>query len=112
MPMTTPTYTAAVIGAGSGGTLSLTALHDSPRFSPIAVADMRAAARDEAAARISGLQTFATHQELFAACQPDIVCVSTWAPSHLPITQDALGLPLRGLLVEKPLAATAADGAT
>jgi predicted dehydrogenase len=41
----------------------------------------------------------------------DVVCVSTYAPSHEPLVCDVLTLPsLRGILVEKPLGDTAAAG--
>jgi predicted dehydrogenase len=47
---------------------------------------------------------------MFEAVPTDVVCVSTWPPSHLEITSDALDLPLCGILVEKPLADTARRG--
>jgi predicted dehydrogenase len=44
-------------------------------------------------------------------CPTDIICVSTYAPSHEPIVRDVLKLPnLRGILVEKPLGDTAKAG--
>ena len=43
-------------------------------------------------------------------CPTDVVCVSTWPPSHLEVARDALDLPLTGILVEKPLADNAASG--
>ena len=49
--------------------------------------------------------------EMFAQCPTDVVCVSTYAPSHERIVLDALELPaLKGILVEKPLGDTAAAG--
>ena len=47
---------------------------------------------------------------MFADSPTDIVCVSTWAPSHEEIVVDALEYPLRGILVEKPLGHSAASG--
>lgn len=108
----TKIYRAAVIGAGSGGKLSMKAAAASKRFELVAVADWREEARREAEALYPGIRTFATHQELFAAAPVDVVCVSTWPPTHLAVTQDALALPLRGILVEKPLADNTADGRT
>ena len=98
------TYTAAVVGAGSGGKLSMQALSSLGRFELIAVADWSEEARREAQAGYPGIRTFATHREMFAQCSPDVVCISTWPPSHLEVTRDALELPLKGILVEKPLA--------
>jgi predicted dehydrogenase len=103
-------YRAAVIGAGSGGKLSMKALAASPRYELVAVADLSETARDEAAALYPGIRTFADHATLLAECGLDVVCVSTWPPSHLPITRDALEYNLRGLLVEKPLGDTWAHG--
>ena len=104
-------YTAAVIGGGSGGQLSLAALDASPRFELVALADLRAEVRAAMEARYPGLRTFATHRELLAACPVDVVCVATYAPTHAAVALDALALPLRGILVEKPLAPTAEEGA-
>ncbi len=106
----TKRYTASVVGAGSGGKLSLAALAASDRFDLVAVADIDPAACQAAAERYPGIRTFSNHQEMFERVPTDIVCVSTWPPSHLEITRDALNLPLQGILVEKPLADTAARG--
>jgi predicted dehydrogenase len=103
-------YTASVIGGGSGGTLSMAALAASDRFQLVAMADLHPAAREQAAQRFPGIQTFASHEELFAAAPTDVVCVSTYPPSHEAVTVAALDLPLKGILVEKPLGHTAASG--
>jgi predicted dehydrogenase len=104
-------YKAAVVGAGSGGKLSMKALHDSDRYELVAVADVSEAARQAAQELYPSICTFAGHEEMFAQCPVDLVCVSTWPPSHLSVTRDALQLPLTGLLVEKPLGDTAVAGA-
>jgi len=103
-------YTAAVVGAGSGGNLSMAALAASERFELAAVADISPAACAAARERYPGIRTFSDHREMFAQAPTDVVCVSTWPPSHLEVTRDALELPLTGILVEKPLADTAARG--
>lgn len=108
----TKIYRAAVIGAGMGGKLSMKAAYASERFQLVAVADWREETRREAETLYPGIRTFANHQELFAATPVDVVCVSTWPPTHLTVTQDALALPLQGILVEKPLADNTADGRT
>ena len=102
--------TASVVGGGSGGKLSLRALHDSDRFELVAVADLKPEVCQELAARYPGLRTFASHQEMFATCPTDVVCVSTYPPTHEPVALDALQLPLKGILVEKPLGHTVASG--
>jgi len=106
------TYTAAVIGAGLGGSLSMAGLAASPRFKLVAVADLNSDALQSAKTKYPDIQTFTTYQQMFAECPTDMVCVSTWPPSHLDITQAALNLPLKGILVEKPLADNSRDGRT
>lgn len=103
-------YTASVIGGGAGGTLSMTALAASDRFQLVAMADLNPVVRAQAAQRFPGIQTYANHADLFAAAPTDIVCVSTYPPSHEAVTMAALALPLKGILVEKPLGHTAASG--
>jgi predicted dehydrogenase len=105
------TYRIAVIGAGSGGKLSIKAAAASPRYELVAVADMSADARSAVEAEYPGVKTFSDHKQLLTACDPDVVCVSTWPPSHLPITEDALASGLKGIVVEKPLGDTYAAGA-
>ena len=102
--------TASVVGGGSGGKLSLSALAGSERFELVAMADINPQIRQAIAQAYPGIRTFASHQEMLAACPTDVVCVSTWPPSHEPITLDALALGLKGILVEKPLGHTAASG--
>lgn len=99
--------TAAVIGAGLGGSLSIRALRESPRFRLVGVADVRAEAL---APYADDVATFTGHVEMLETCKPDVLCVSTYAPSHLELTRAALDLPVRGLLVEKPLSDTTANG--
>ena len=95
--------TASVVGGGSGGKLSLKALHDSDRFELVAAADLKPEVCRDLAVRYPGLRTFTSHEEMFAACPTDVVCVSTYPPTHEPIALDAMQLPLKGILVEKPL---------
>ena len=85
-------------------------LVNSGRFELKAVADWSETARKEIEAMYPGVRTFATHREMFEACPTDVVCVSTWPPTHLEVTQDALALPLKGILVEKPLGDVHVDG--
>lgn len=104
-------YTASVVGGGVGGRLSMDALRFSDRYDLLAVADTNQAARDALAQEYPGIQLFDSYEAMFADCPTDVVCVSTWAPSHRAITEAALQLPLKGILVEKPLAETTAAGA-
>ncbi|MDR1283091.1 MAG: Gfo/Idh/MocA family oxidoreductase [Opitutaceae bacterium] len=109
--MTKHTYTAAVVGGGSGGGLSMEALTASPRFKLLAAADLREDVRQKLARQYPGIRTYATHVEMFHECPTDVVTVSTFPPSHEKITLAALDrLPLKGILVEKPLGHTWASG--
>jgi len=110
MPTDTRRFTASVVGGGSGGQLSMNALARSERFELVAAADLSAPAREVLKERFPGVRLFASHGEMFAACPTDVVCVSTYPPSHEEVTLDALNLPLKGILVEKPLGHTAASG--
>lgn len=107
-----PRLTATVVGAGAGGTLSIDALLASTRYELIGVADLSAESRDRVEARTGGsVATFASYEEMFTACPSDVVCVSTYAPTHFPITRAALKTDVvRGMLVEKPLGDTTAAG--
>lgn len=103
--------TASVIGCGTGGRLSLEALSASPHFRVVAAADLRSEVRASLEQEFPGLRTFDSHQKMFAHRPTDVVCVSTYPPSHESIVLDATELSsLRGILVEKPLADIAAAG--
>jgi predicted dehydrogenase len=110
MTQTPSKLTASVVGGGFGGQLSLTALRQSNRFELVAAADLQAAVCRDLEIKFPGLQTFTTHQDLFAKCPTNVVCVSTFPPSHETVVMDALELPLCGILVEKPLGHTFASG--
>ena len=102
--------TAGVVGCGMGGRLSINALGNSDYFDLAAVADLNPEAYKTIEKNIPGIKTFTNHADMFKACRTDVVCVSTYPPSHEPITMAALNLPLKGILVEKPLGHTSASG--
>ena len=102
--------TASVVGCGAGGSHSLGALADSESYDLVAAADLRSEVREALEKQYPGIRTFSDHATMFAACPTDVVCVSTYPPSHETVTVDALKLPLRGILVEKPLGHTAESG--
>ena len=100
------TFTASVVGAGAGGGLSLAALQASGRFDLKAACDLKPEVCETLRETYPGVKTYTSHREMFDDCPTDVVCVSTYATSHLSITLDALALPLKGILVEKPLGDT------
>lgn len=109
--MSEEVLTATVVGAGSGGMLSINALLASERYRLVGVADTSEGARERLAATLGGeVAIFPGHQEMFESRPADVVCVSTYAPTHLDISTAAMAGPVRGLLVEKPLGDTSAAG--
>ena len=102
--------TASVVGCGAGGGASLSALHTSNHYDLKAACDLKPEVCEKLHGMYPGIQTFTSHRQMFNECPTDVVCVSTYATSHLPITLDALALPLKGILVEKPLGDTWAVG--
>ena len=103
-------YSLSVVGVGMGGMGSVRAAAASERYDLLAIADLSQAARESVKARFPAVLAFASHSEMYARCPTDVVCVATYPPTHKAITLDALRLPLKGILVEKPLADTYADG--
>ena len=99
-----------VVGGGAGGKLSMNALRESERFELVAFCDINPDVCRKLQQEYPGVEAFADHRDMFTSAPADVVCVSTWPPSHLPITLDALKLPLKGLLVEKPLGDTTKAG--
>ena len=102
--------TASVVGGGVGGRLSLKALAASDRYRLVAATDLRPDVLTGLDRDFPGLRTFTDYRDMFAVCPTDVVCVSTYAPSHEQITLDALTLSPQGVLVEKPLGHTAFSG--
>jgi predicted dehydrogenase len=100
---TTPVYTAAVIGAGTAGKLALDALTNSARFTPVAVMDLYPAALEAIKQKYPGVACYTSTQEMYAKHKPDVACIATFPPSHLPMALEAMTQPLKGLVVEKPL---------
>ena len=102
--------TASVIGAGMGGNASLQALANSPHYDLRAAADIAEAARTQVHRRFAGVDTFGDWQSMLRECPTDVVVVSVPPALHRPAVVDALELPLRGILVEKPLGHCLVDG--
>ncbi len=89
----------------------MAALAASPRFDLVGVTDISADARDRVERDFPGVPTFADHRQMFETVRADIVCVSTYPPTHLELAEAAAAAGARGLLVEKPLGDTTAAGA-
>jgi len=101
--------TASVVGGGMGGKLSIEALENSHCYDLIAVADLNEDICNELKMKYPNLKTYPSHKDMFKH-PTDVVCVSTYPPSHEEVVMDALALPLKGILVEKPLGHTVDSG--
>jgi predicted dehydrogenase len=108
--MTKRIYTGAVVGGGNGGKLSMTGLTKSDRYQLVAACDLRPDVCAELEQQFPGLKTYADYRTMLRESPTDVVCVSTFPPSHEEVTLAALALPLTGIVVEKPLGDTAASG--
>ena len=104
------TYSAAVVGGGFGGKLSMSGLHASARFDLVAACDLRRDVCDELQSLYPGLRVYDDHEAMFRDSPTDVVCVSTYPPSHEAVSLAALASGVKGLLVEKPIGDTAASG--
>ena len=102
--------TAAVVGAGMGGSLSLAGLQSSALYDLRAVADVAPEALARARQRFPHLQTFPSAEAMLRTVPTDIVCISTPPTWHERGVNLALELPLQGILVEKPLGHCHASG--
>ena len=104
--------TAAVVGAGMGGSLSLAALQASSCYNLKAVADIGTEALAKALRRYPDLQAFSNAEAMLEEIPTDIVCISTPPALHEIGVNLALNLPLKGILVEKPLGHDHVSGTT
>ena len=103
MAETASVYTAAVVGGGMGGRLSLRALGANWAafgWSPPATSAPRSA---RPRGDFPGIRTFGDHRTMLREYPVDVVCVATFPASHREVVMDALERPLKGILVEKPL---------
>jgi len=89
----------------------MTGLYNSEDYELAAVTDMRLEVGEELKREYPQIRTFTKYQDMLEQRPTDVVCVSTYAPTHEEITLAALKQPgLRGLLVEKPIGHSAASG--
>lgn len=100
--------TAAVIGCGHGGGLSLAALQTSNDYHLVAAADPSVVARQTVETRFPQVRLFTDFREMLTDFPADVVCVATPAPSHASIAREAILHTPKGLLLEKPLACDSA----
>jgi predicted dehydrogenase len=102
-PPIPPPVRAALIGAGQIASEHLACLASRPDVVLVGVCDRSAVAAEAAATRHGGERWFTDHREMLAQVAPDVVHVTTPAPSHPALAADALDAGAH-VLVEKPLA--------
>jgi predicted dehydrogenase len=102
--------TVSVVGGGAGGRLSLAAAACSEHYELVALADLRPEVGIELQDKFPGLRFFVDFRKMFRDCPTDVVCVSTYPPSHEEVALATLNLPLKAILVEKPLGHSVASG--
>jgi predicted dehydrogenase len=102
--------TVSVVGGGAGGRLSLNAAACSEYYELVGLADLRPEVGAELGRKFADLQFFTDFREMFRVCPTDVVCVSTYPPSHEEVALEALKLPLKAILVEKPLGHCVSSG--
>jgi predicted dehydrogenase len=94
---------AAIIGMGPMGVRHIAAVGKVPDLELVAVCDSRAEAIEKAGldARVG---RFLRADDLLSEARPDLVILSTTAPSHHALTRAALQSGVRRILCEKPVA--------
>jgi predicted dehydrogenase len=99
------TFRAAVIGAGNQGRDICVGLKGIEGVEIAAIADRsaEALARVQAELALPHLKTYEDTKALLDAEKPDLVCVATNTPSHVPLAMMALEAGAKYLLVEKPI---------
>ena len=90
--------------------MSMKALAASDRFELVGACDLKPDICAELETLFPGIRTFSSSQEMLAECPVEVVCVSTFPSSHLPVAREAIASGLKGILVEKPLGDTYAAG--
>lgn len=98
---------AAVIGLGGQGRRVVEVLRDLPGIQLVAVVDPRDAALN--GVDVSGAARFRSADDLWGSGGADLVCITTTAPSHAPLAHAAMAAGARFLMVEKPMACSAAE---
>ena len=97
---------AAIIGCGGRGTEHALGYAASPDVEIVGMVDPLPSALDKLADKYGVEGRYATHQEMFAAQQPDIVSVCTWTGLHPQHVLDAAAAGVRAIHSEKPVAPT------
>jgi predicted dehydrogenase len=99
---------AAVIGVGSMGMNHARVYSELSEIELVGVADVNDVAASKVA-RLRGTRAFGDYRDMLKECQPDIVSIAVPTQFHFQVALDALDAGCH-VLVEKPIAATVAEG--
>lgn len=98
----------ALVGAGYIAREHLTCLRSLRTTEMVGICDLSPAMAEATAEEFGVPRWFTDHREMLDELRPDVVHVTTPAPSHVPLALDALDAGAH-VLVEKPITLVAAD---
>jgi len=112
-----PTFRAAIIGTGrpkqkEGNTGAAICYKHAAGYKATkdleiaAVADIRRENAEAFVADFPGPKIYTDYKEMVAKEKPDIVSVCLWPGLHCPVTMDLIGMGVRAIHCEKPIAPT------
>jgi UDP-N-acetylglucosamine 3-dehydrogenase len=99
---------AAVIGVGSMGVNHARVYSEFPELDLVAVTDVNEVSAAKIA-RLRNTRPYTDYRKMLKECQPDLVSVAVPTRFHRQVVMDALDAGCH-VLVEKPIAATVAEG--
>jgi predicted dehydrogenase len=105
------TYKAALIGCGKRGGGNARTMLACDRLDLVALVDPKADSAEELK-KTDGLgeaRVYADHREMLEKEKPDFCAVCVWTGLHLPIFRDCAQAGVKGVFLEKPMAATWAE---
>ena len=102
-------YQAAIVGCGDIGHAHAQGYVANPEVELRAVVDPIEPARRQFQAEYGVPEAYASAEEMFAACRPDMVSVCVWHRLHAPMTIAAAEAGVRAVICEKPMATSMAE---
>ena len=103
-------YKVAIIGCGGMGASHARAWSGKDQVEIVGFADVSQESADKLAAEY-GVSGYADYNQLIAENSPDIVSVTTWQNVRADITVAAADAGVKGILGEKPMAASSGESA-
>ncbi len=100
------TYRVGVVGCGGMGRSHTGAWTDHPAAEVVAVADINETQSQKLVEQFSIPEVFTDYNEMFAKMDLDIVSIPTWQGVRAEITVAAADAGIKGIIGEKPMAAS------